>query len=80
MVVECDGWESHGRNRLQFERDREKDATLVAAGHIVVHFTWRKLVRDPKWVVHRIRQALDRWGGHTVSRDLGVHVPGIREP
>ena len=32
VVLECDGWDSHGRNRRQFERDRERDATLTAAG------------------------------------------------
>ena len=46
VVLECDGWDSHGRNRRQFERDRERDATLTAAGYVVVRFTWRKLVRD----------------------------------
>jgi very-short-patch-repair endonuclease len=61
VVLECDGWDSHGRNRVQFERDREKAATLVAAGHVVIPFTWRKLTRQPEWVVRKLRTAYDRW-------------------
>ena len=26
VVLECDGWETHGRDRVQFERDRVRDA------------------------------------------------------
>ncbi|HEY8093893.1 MAG TPA: type IV toxin-antitoxin system AbiEi family antitoxin domain-containing protein, partial [Acidimicrobiales bacterium] len=36
VVIECDGWESHGRSRTQFERDRVRDATLAAAGWVVL--------------------------------------------
>jgi very-short-patch-repair endonuclease len=75
VVLECDGWDSHGRHRPLFERDRERTATLVAAGHVVVPFTWRKLVRDPEWVARKVRAAADRWR----PTDLGVLVPGIRE-
>ena len=32
IVLECDGWDSHGRDRDQFERDRVRDAELAAAG------------------------------------------------
>ena len=62
IVLECDGWDSHGRNRVQFERDRERDATLTAAGYIVIRFTWRRLTRDPAWVVRKIRDNVARWG------------------
>jgi very-short-patch-repair endonuclease len=75
VVLECDGWDSHGRHRRLFERDRERTATLVAAGHVVVPFTWRKLVRDPEWVARKVRAAADRWR----PPDLGVLVRGIRE-
>ena len=31
LILECDGWDAHGRDPRQFERDREKDAVLAAA-------------------------------------------------
>ena len=34
VVLECDGWESHGRNRRQFEFDRERNASITAAGFV----------------------------------------------
>jgi hypothetical protein len=40
LIVETDGWETHG-TRPAFERDRAKDAALTAAGLRVVRFTWR---------------------------------------
>ena len=30
IVLECDGWETHGRNKRQFEKDRIRDADLIA--------------------------------------------------
>ena len=29
IVLECDGWEVHGRDREQFERDRARDAEMT---------------------------------------------------
>lgn len=75
IVLECDGWDSHGLNQRQFERDRDRGADLVAEGYIVVHFTYRRLVRDPRWVANKVRRAVARWA----PRDLGVIVPGFRE-
>ena len=46
LVVETDGWRDHG-TRIAFERDRAKDAALVAAGHIVLRFTKRQIAEDP---------------------------------
>jgi very-short-patch-repair endonuclease len=42
LVVELDGWQFHG-HRLAFERDREKQQALVAAGLRVSRVTWRQL-------------------------------------
>ena len=44
IVLECDGWDSHGRNRAQFERDRVRDADLAAAGYVTIRFTYRQLI------------------------------------
>jgi hypothetical protein len=54
LIVEVDGWESHG-DRLAFEEDRRRDALLSAAGWRVVRFTWRQVVDDPAHVVATLR-------------------------
>jgi very-short-patch-repair endonuclease len=50
LVVEVDGYAYHG-NRAAFERDRRKDAALVAAGYTVIRITWRQLKDEPLAVV-----------------------------
>ena len=65
VLLECDGWTHHGLDRDGFERDRERDADLVAAGWIVVRFTYRAVTIRPKATADRIRAALRRWApGH----------------
>jgi very-short-patch-repair endonuclease len=61
IVLECDGWDSHGRDRQQFERDRVRDATLAAAGYVTLRFTYRQVTRRPRQVAERIRAVLRRW-------------------
>jgi hypothetical protein len=46
LIVELDGHETH-RTRAAFERDRERDRILQAAGWRVVRITWRQLHEDP---------------------------------
>ena len=60
VVIECDGWRSHGLDRDQFEFDRRRDADIVAAGYVVVHVTWRALTRNPALVVRQLRAVLRR--------------------
>ena len=67
VVLECDGWDSHGRNRLQFERDRHRDATLLAAGFITIRFTWRQLTRQPGKVAQRVREIVARFTPNWLS-------------
>jgi very-short-patch-repair endonuclease len=57
LVVEVDGFAYHG-NRAAFERDRRKDAALVAAGYRVVRITWRQLVDEPHVVVALLARLL----------------------
>jgi very-short-patch-repair endonuclease len=57
LVVEIDGFAYHG-NRAAFERDRRKDAALVAAGYRVVRITWRQLVDEPHAVVALLARLL----------------------
>jgi len=57
LVVEVDGYAYHG-NRAAFERDRRKDAALVAAGYRVVRITWRQIVDEPHAVVALLARLL----------------------
>ena len=59
LVVETDGWRDHG-TRVAFERDRAKDAALVAAGHVVLRFTKRQIAYDPDTVADRVRAGCSR--------------------
>ena len=59
LVVETDGWRDHG-TRVAFERDRAKDAALVAAGCAVLRFTKRQIAEDPDTVAARVRAGCSR--------------------
>lgn len=61
LVVETDGWAAHGQ-RSAFERDRARDADLVAAGFAVIRVTWRQLQDEPLAVIARIAQSLGARG------------------
>jgi very-short-patch-repair endonuclease len=57
LVVELDSWEFH-RGRRAFERDRERDAVLQAAGYRVLRITWRRLHDNPADTAALIRSLL----------------------
>ena len=59
LIVEVDGWRDHGI-RVAVERDRAKDAALVAAGHAVLRFTKRQIAYDPDTVASRVRAGCSR--------------------
>ena len=61
MVIECDGWATHGLLRETFERDKIRDADLLAAGYVVMRFTWRQITRHPAAVARRLRAVLGRF-------------------
>lgn len=61
VILECDGWGTHGLDRDQFEFDRIRNTDLVAAGYVVVHFTWKQLKEHPGAVAERIRRVYERW-------------------
>lgn len=61
LLVECDGWGTHGLDRDQFERDRRKDSDLSSAGWQVLRFSYRAIVNEPSDTGRRIRRALERW-------------------
>lgn len=57
LIAEVDGFGVH-RGRAAFERDRRRDAVLVAAGYRVARFTWTEVTASPFVVVARLGQAL----------------------
>ena len=57
LIVETDGWATHGTRRA-FERDRVRDADLVAAGWRVIRLTHRRLERQPQAVTRQLRRLL----------------------
>ena len=59
LVVETDGFRFHG-TRSAFERDRERDAVLMAAGLRVLRFTHRAVVRTPRTVQRTLRDVAAR--------------------
>ena len=60
LIVETDGWQSHGTRRA-FEGDRLRDAELTAAGWRVVRITWRRIEDDPEAVAAQLKRLLAMW-------------------
>jgi very-short-patch-repair endonuclease len=67
LILECDGWTTHGRDRRQFERDRTRDAELVALGYVVLRFTYWAVVKRPAKEAERIRRIVVRWAPHLLA-------------
>jgi very-short-patch-repair endonuclease len=61
VIIECDGWTTHGADRNQFEFDRIRDADLLAMGFITIRVTWRQMVSTPRAVAKRIAATLEEW-------------------
>lgn len=59
LVLEVDGWQTHGARRA-FEDDRRRRNELVLAGFRVLNVTWRQLTDDPAWVLQCVRDGLGR--------------------
>jgi len=57
LVVEVDGYRFHS-TRAAFERDRRRDAELLAAGFRVIRVTWRQIVDEPHSLVATLARAL----------------------
>jgi very-short-patch-repair endonuclease len=63
LIVEVDGFQFHG-HRMAFERDRRRDARLVAAGFRVIRVTWRQLTETPLAVIATLAGALGAGARH----------------
>ena len=57
VIVEVDGWASHG-TRAAVERDHRRDARLENEGWRVIRITWRQLTQEPEAVLVTIATAL----------------------
>src|SRR3954451_2000498 len=57
LIVECDGFATHG-TREAFERDRAKDRALQVAGWQVVRVTWRQLRDDGDFIAGQLAALL----------------------
>lgn len=78
LVVEIDGFEYHA-GRAAFERDRSRDAALVAAGFRVMRFTWRQLTRRPEFVLVQLARSLGpRKGVRGPGRDGNLTVSATK--
>jgi very-short-patch-repair endonuclease len=86
VVIECDGWGTHGIDRDQFEFDRIRNPAILAAGYHIIHVTWQQLTKDPAGTAERIRKVLATWApgaleaanGPGGSRKPGNSGPSIR--
>ena len=58
VVVETDGEQSHG-TPVAFQRDRQRDQILTAAGYRVIRATWRQMHAELDAVVTRIARILE---------------------
>jgi len=57
VIVEVDGFAFHA-SRASFDRDRRRDAELVALGFRVIRVTWRQIVDRPEAAIARLAAAL----------------------
>jgi very-short-patch-repair endonuclease len=58
LIVECDGFATHG-TREAFEKDRAKDRALQVAGWRVIRITWRQLIDDAETIVEQLGMLLE---------------------
>lgn len=57
LALEAEGFEFHG-SRRDFAADCHRYDELVAAGWLVLRFTYEQVIGDPTWVVATVRAAL----------------------
>ena len=77
LVVEVDGWETHG-TREAFEDDRARDRAMVARGLRVLRFTWNDVARNSAAVIDQIRDSLNKNVRHTQVFEKSTRAPEDR--
>ncbi|GAA1702838.1 type IV toxin-antitoxin system AbiEi family antitoxin domain-containing protein [Kribbella yunnanensis] len=63
IALEAEGYEFHG-SAPDYAADCRRYDNLVAAGWLVLRFTYHQVLRDPVWVIDVIRQAIALRTGH----------------
>lgn len=71
IIIECDGWKTHGLDRDQFEFDRIRNVDLTAAGYVIVHITWRRLRAQPEKVAEQLWRVLREWAPEAIAAASG---------
>jgi very-short-patch-repair endonuclease len=79
FVVEVDGFAYHS-SRSSFERDRHRDATLLARGYRVLRVTWRQITNEPEAVIARLAQVLAHASGDGGERQVNRPLETPRVP
>lgn len=67
VALEAEGYEFHG-SAGDFSADCRRYDELVAAGWLVLRFTYQQVIGDPEWVVATVRSA--------VAQRIGVRTDG----
>jgi very-short-patch-repair endonuclease len=67
ILLECDGWTTHGLDRSTFRKDRKRDRSNTIAGYITIRFTYEELVHTPAATVADIRRTLRTWAPHLLA-------------
>jgi very-short-patch-repair endonuclease len=57
IALEAEGYEFHG-SAIAFAVDCRRYDELVAAGWLVLRFTYQQVLGDPDWVVASVRRAV----------------------
>ena len=57
IIIEAEGFEFHG-DRLAFDRDCWRYDECVAAGWVVLRFTWDHVMNRPEWVREILEQVV----------------------
>lgn len=71
LIIELDGRTWHARTEA-FERDRDRDNAAVAAGYVVMRFTWKALTKTPYRAVDRVLAY-----GQVRNSPTSVHQPDV---
>jgi hypothetical protein len=77
LVVECDGWTTHGADRATFVRDRDKDALLQSKGYVVHRLTRSMLLYRPRIAAGRIAGSLWSFAPNVAARHLAVNPASV---
>ncbi|TVP42841.1 MAG: DUF559 domain-containing protein [Gemmatimonadales bacterium] len=79
VAVEVDGYEYH-RTRRDFDRDRAKDAWLIARGFRIVRLSWHQIVEEPLATAVLLGQVLARGGPDAQAARPAARAPATAAP